>query len=108
MKTSALASKAIHTANPNATVSALGLAFASKWLTKEETVKIDGVNSKMSHWDRFIDQCEEVGDYPDAFAWHYYGSQDGDVSNNFDDKDNFIYQAQFLDNLIIGSQAEHP
>ncbi len=91
MKTSATATAAVKRGDENAVVSALGLAFASNFFAKSETY--EGVT--MPNFERFLSESKKEA-FPDALAWHYYGSETGEVEGNFDESADFRYSLDFM------------
>ena len=102
MRTSATATSAIKRADENATVSALGLAFVKEFFSKSETA--DGVT--MSNFERFLAESEKEM-FPDAIAWHYYGSETGQVEGNFDEGADFTSYLSFMHGLINEYAGEY-
>lgn len=95
MKTSATATAAIKRADENAVVSALGLAFVKNYFTNSETK--DGVT--MNNFERFLVESDKLA-FPDAIAWHYYGSEEGDVEHNDDVDIDFTSYLGLMHDLI--------
>ena len=102
MKTSAVATAAIRRGDENAVVSALGLAFVQKFLNKTETYNGETVNN----FERFLIESRKEA-FPDALAWHYYGSEDGLVKDNFDSEFDFLTYLNLTHEYINNYSSEY-
>ena len=96
MRTSATATSAIKRCRRKCDRFSPGAGRLSRSsFSKSETA--DGVT--MSNFERFLAESEKEM-FPDAIAWHYYGSETGQVEGNFDEGADFTSYLSFMHGLI--------